>query len=56
MPKVKDNEITLKEARERQLVTYGGVLIRLSVDFSKETWQGRRDGQEIFEVMKSRDL
>ena len=56
MPKVKDNEITLKEARERQLVTYGGVLIRLSADFSKETLQARRDWQEIFKVVKSRDL
>ena len=56
MPKVKDKERTLKAARENQLVTYRGVLIRLSADFSKETLQARRDWQEIFEVMKSRDL
>ena len=56
MPKVKDKKRILKAARGKKLVTYRGVLIRLSVDFSKETWQGRRDGQEIFEVMKSRDL
>ena len=30
--------------------------MRLSADFSKETLQARRDWQEIFEVMKSRDL
>ena len=56
MPKVKDEERNLKTAREKQLVTYRGVPIRLSADFSKETFQARRDWQEIFKVMKSRDL
>ena len=56
MPKVKDKERILKAARENQLVTYRGVPIRLSADFSKETLQARRDWQEIFKVMKSRDL
>ena len=49
-------ERILKAAREKQLVTYRGVPIRLSVDFLKETLKARRDGQEIFKVMKSRDL
>ena len=35
---------------------YRGVPIRLSVDFSKETLQARRDWQEVFKVMKSKDL
>ena len=35
---------------------YGGVPIRLSADSSKETFLARRDWQEIFKVMKSRDL
>ena len=56
MPNVKDKERILKPARENNLVTYRGVLIRLSADFSKETLQARRDWQEIFKVMKSRDL
>ena len=56
MPKVKDEEGILKAAREKKLVTYRGVPIRLSADFSKETLQARRDWQEIFKVMKSRDL
>ena len=56
MPKVKDQERSLKAAREKLLVTYRGVPIRLSADFSKETLQARRDWQEIFTVMKSRDL
>ena len=56
MTKVKDKERILKAAREKQLVTYRGVPIRLSADFSKETLQVRKDWQEIFKVMKSRDL
>ena len=55
MPKVKDKERILKEAREKQRVTYKGVPIRLSSDFSKETLQARRDWPKIFKVMKSRD-
>ena len=55
MPKVKDKERILKAAREKQLVAYKGIPIRLSADFSKETLQARRDWQEIFKVMKSKD-
>ena len=56
MPKVKDKERILKAAREKKLVTYRGIPMRLSADFSKDTLQARRDWQEIFKVMKSRDL
>ena len=56
IPKVKDKERILKAAREKQLVPYRGVSIRLSADFSKETLQARRDWQELFKVMKSKDL
>ena len=56
MPKIKDKERILKAAREKQLVTYRRVPIRLSADFSEEALQARRDWQEIFQVMKSRDL
>ena len=55
MPKVKGKERTLKASRE-MLVTYRGVPIILSADFSKETLQARRDWQQIFEVIQSRDL
>ena len=55
-PKVKDKERILIAAREKQLVTYRGVPIRPSADFSKETLQARRDWQETIKVMKSRDL
>ena len=53
MPKVKDKERILKAARKKQVVTYKGAPIRLSADFSKETFQARRDWQEVFKVMKT---
>ena len=56
MPKVKDKERILKAAREKQLVTYRGVPIRMSADFSEETVQTRKDWQEIFKALKGRDL
>ena len=56
VPKVKDKERISKVAREKQIVTYKGVPLRLSVDFSKATSQVRRDWREIVKVMKSRDL
>ena len=56
MPKIKDKERILKAVREKQLVTYRGVPISLSADFSKETLQAGRDWQEVFKVMKSKDL
>ena len=55
-PKVKHNKRILKAAREKQIITYKGVPIRLSADFSKETLQARRNWQEVFKVMKSKDL
>ena len=37
LAKIKDKERILKAAREKETVTYKGVPIRLSADFSKET-------------------
>ena len=51
MPEVKDKERILKATREKKLLTYRGVPIRLSADFSKETLQARQDWQEIFKIM-----
>ena len=42
LPKIKDKERILKAARGKERVTYKGVPIRLSGDFSKETLQARR--------------
>ena len=46
LPKIKDKERILKTARGKQRVTYIGVPIRLSADFSKETLQPRRAGKK----------
>ena len=37
LPKIKDKERILKSARQKGTVTYKGVPIRLSADFSKDT-------------------
>ena len=52
LPKIKYKEKILKAAQEMETVTYKGVPIRLSADFSKETLQARRDWKEVFKVMK----
>ena len=44
--KIKDKETVLKEAKEKDTITYQGVPIRLSADFSKETLQARRGWKE----------
>ena len=56
LSKIKEKEIILEAAREKGTVTYKGVPRRLSADFSKETLQATRDWQEIFQVMKGKDL
>ena len=56
LAKMKQNERILETAREKETVTYKGVLIRLSADFSKETLQARRDWKEVFQVMKGKAL
>ena len=53
---IKDKERILKAAREKERVIYKEVTIRLSADFSKETLQARRGWQEVFQVMKGKDL
>ena len=56
LPKMKQKERILEATREKETVTYKGVPIRLSADFSKETLQVRRGWQELFQVMKCKDL
>ena len=56
LPKIKEKERNLKAAREKETVTYKGVPISLSADFSKETLPARRGWKEVFKVMKGKDL
>ena len=54
--RLKNKERFLKATREKQVVTYKGIPIRLSSDFSTETFQARREWHEIFKVMKNKDV
>ena len=56
LPKIKEKERILKPARGKERITYKGVPIRLSANFSKENLQARRGWKEVFEVTKGKDL
>ena len=56
LPKITQKERILEAAREKDTVSYKGIPIRLSADFSKETLQARRGWKEVCEVMKGKDL
>ena len=56
LPNIKHKERILKAARENEMVTYKGVPIRPSADFSKETLWARRGWKEVLKVMKGKDL
>ena len=56
LTKIKYKEKILKASREKQQITYKGIPIRLSADFSAETLQARREWQDIFKVMKGKNL
>ena len=56
LPKIKYKEKILKAAREKQQITYKGIPIRLTADLSTETLQARREWQDIFKVMKGKNL
>ena len=56
MTKNKDKERILKAARENPQITYKGIPIRLSVDFSAETLQVRREWHNIFRIIKEENL
>ncbi len=56
LAKIKMKERILEAARDEATVTYKGVPITLSVDFSKDTLQSRRSWKEVLQVMKAKDL
>ena len=53
---VKVKERILKAAREKQRVNDEGTAIRLSADFSTETLQAQREWQDIFKILKGKNL
>ena len=56
LSKIKYKEKVLKAAREKQQTTYKGILIRLTADLSAETLQARREWEDIFKMMKGKNL
>ena len=46
----------MKATKEKQQISYKGIPIRLSADFSAETLQARREWHDIFKVMKGKNL
>ena len=55
LAKIKHKERILKAARQKETVTYKGLPIRLSADFSKETLQTRWGWKKVFQVMKGKE-
>ena len=56
LTKTKHKERILKAAREKQQVAYKGNPIRLTADLLAETLQARREWQDIFQVLKGKNL
>ena len=56
LSKIKYKEKILKEAREKQQITYKEIPVRLTADLSAETLPARREWQDIFKVMKGKNL
>ena len=56
LSKIKYKEKILKAAREKQQITHKGIPIRLTANLSAEILQARREWQDIFKVMKGKDL
>ena len=56
LTKIKHKERILKAAREKQQVTYKRNPIHLTADLSAETLQSRRELQDIFKILKGKNL
>ena len=56
LAKYKDKEKILKSARDKRTLTYKGRSIRLMTDLSTETWQARKEWQDIFNVMNRKNM
>ena len=56
LTEIKHKERILKATREKQQVTYKGNPIHLMADHSSEILQARREWQDIFKVLKGKNL
>ena len=56
LTRTKHKERILKASREKQQVTYKGNLICLTADLSALSLEARREWQDIFKVLKRKNL
>ena len=56
LSKINYKEKIFKAAREKQQITYKGIPLRLTADLSAATLQARMESQDIFKVMKGKNL
>ena len=56
LSKITYKEKILKAAREKQQITHKGIPIMLTADLSAENLEARREWQDIFKVMKGKNL
>ena len=56
LAKYKDKENIMKAARNNRALPYKGRRIRLVTDLSTDTWQARKEWQEIFIVMNRKNM
>ena len=56
LTKTKHKERILKAPREKHQVTYKGNPIRLTADLSAETLPAKKEWQDIFKVLKGKNL
>ena len=54
--KIKYKKQILKAAREKQQITHKVISIRMTADLSIETFQARREWQDIIKVMVEKNL
>ena len=51
---LKNQTEILKAVREKRIITYKGILIKQSADFSAETLWARREWDDIFNMLKKK--
>ena len=56
LAKYKNKEKILKVARDKNALIYKGRHIRIVADLSTETWQARKEWQEIFNMMSGKNM
>ena len=54
--KYSGKEGIMKAAREKQSLTYKGRQIRFAANVSTETWQTRKEWQDIFNVLNQKNM